>query len=154
MCLLVFWQRFLSVSMSLSVFRRCTPKVSSWSAPSDRCEDTVTTSLRLSPPSGPSFSGLKEKVQQANPAAGPSAARSVLPACQSGLCRSDRLISHLGLFFSFCSSLIPLRRPAMFVSVSSSSLALSLNGSVVILRLNSFCLALLTSSFNLALPGI
>lgn len=52
------------------------------------------------------------------------AAHSVLSACQSASCRSDRLIPCLALFFLFCSSLIPLRPPPTS-HLSHSYLALS-----------------------------
>lgn len=56
----------LIVFFCLCVSRRCTPKVWSWPVQLDMCVDTATTSSRSSPPFGPSFSGLKEKVQQLN----------------------------------------------------------------------------------------
>lgn len=55
-------------------FRRCTPRGWSWPAASSRCEDLATTSLRWSPPCGPSSSGPSEKVPPLSPEA-----PSVLP---------------------------------------------------------------------------
>lgn len=52
----------LTLIFFMLFFRRCIPKVWSWPVPSDRCEDSETTSLRLSLPSGPLYFGLKKKV--------------------------------------------------------------------------------------------
>lgn len=51
------------LAILLLSFRRCTPKVRSWPAPSGTCEDTGT-SLRSPPLSGLLFSGQKEKVSE------------------------------------------------------------------------------------------